>query len=122
MSKNKREIIRFIFAGFSAVGTDFVIYFILINVLSNSFSKIISFVCGTIVAYLINKYWTFEKHKKSLIEMFKFFFLYLLTLSVNVITNKIFLNNFNLVYFSFLIATGISTILNFIGQKWWVFR
>ena len=46
----------------------------------------------------------------------------MLTLTINIFTNSFILNITDLVLLSFVIATGVSTILNFIGQKWWVFK
>jgi len=122
MSKIKKELKRFLVAGLSAVGTDLVIYYILLNFLSHDVAKAISFLLGTIVAFVINKYWTFEKHEKSYKEIFQFGILYSATLGANVLTNKIVLNNIEIVFLAFLIATGVSTVLNFIVQKWWVIR
>jgi len=121
----KRELGRFLVAGFSAVGTDLTVYWLLLHVTSHSPAKTASFLAGTIVAYLINKFWTFEKHRHSYIEMTKFLALYLSTLAVNVGVNQLTLTvlppSVN-VPLAFLVATGCSTVLNFIGQKWWVFR
>lgn len=122
MSQLKREMSRFLVAGFCAVGTDMGSYFLLLKVLPNDYSKGISFLLGTIVAYFINKYWTFEKKTKSYVEMGKFATLYLSTLGANVFVNRIFLNLFQITLLAFFIATGVSTVLNFIGQKWWVFN
>ncbi len=122
MSKIKKELQRFLVAGLSAVGTDLVTYYILLNFLSHDVAKAISFLLGTIVAFVINKYWTFEKHEKSYKEMLQFGMLYSTTLGANVLTNKIVLNKTEIVFLAFIIATGVSTVLNFIGQKWWVFR
>lgn len=122
MSKIKKELKRFLVAGFSAVGTDLITYYILLNFLSHDFAKAISFLLGTIVAFVINKYWTFEKHEKSYKEIWQFGVLYATTLGVNVITNRFVLDATEVVFLAFLVATGVSTILNFIGQKFWVFR
>ena len=122
MSQVKKELKRFLVAGISAVGTDLVTYYILLNFLPHDIAKAISFLLGTVVAFIINKYWTFEKHEKSYKEMFQFVILYSATLVANVITNKIVLDLFSITILAFLIATGVSTVLNFIGQKWWVFR
>mgnify|MGYP002635382284 FL=1 len=122
MSKIKKELKRFLVAGLSAVGTDLITYYILLNFLPHDISKAVSFLLGTIVAFVINKYWTFEKHEKSYKEMMKFGLLYSLTLGANVMTNKMILEYTSLVFLAFLVATGVSTVLNFIGQKWWVFR
>ena len=122
MSKIKKELKRFLVAGLSAVGTDLVTYYILLNFLPHDISKAVSFLLGTVVAFVINKYWTFEKHEKSYKEIAKFGILYSLTLGANVMTNKMILEYTSLIFLAFLVATGVSTVLNFIGQKWWVFR
>ena len=109
-------------AGFSAVATDLLTYYIMLNFLPTNIAKGISFLLGTIVAYIINKYWTFEKKEKSYKEMTKFAILYASTLGANVVTNKVVLDMFNITILAFLIATAVSTVLNFIGQKFWVFR
>jgi putative flippase GtrA len=122
MSKIKKELKRFLVAGLSAVGTDLVMYYILLNFMPHDISKAVSFLLGTVVAFVINKYWTFEKHEKSYKEILKFGILYSLTLGANVMTNKMILEYTSLVFLAFLVATGVSTVLNFIGQKWWVFK
>ena len=122
MSQLKKELKRFLVAGFSAVGTDLVTYYLLLNILDHDIAKAISFFLGTIVAFVINKYWTFEKYEKSYKEIFQFGLLYTVTLSANVFTNKIVLDYTSIVLLAFLIATGVSTVLNFLGQKFWVFK
>ena len=122
MSKLKKEMKRFLVAGLSAVGTDLITYYIMLNFLHHDIAKAISFLIGTVVAFVINKYWTFEKNEKSYKEMMKFGVLYSVTLGANVMTNNVVLEYTNIVFLAFLIATGISTVLNFIGQKSCVFR
>ena len=122
MNQIKRELNKFLFAGLAAVGTDLLAYYLLLNLLSYEVSKGISFIMGSVVAYIINKYWTFNKSEKSYVEMIRFGVLYSTTLGLNIMTNKLVLDNTNMILVSFLVATGISTILNFIGQKWWVFN
>jgi len=122
MNQIKKELKRFLVAGMSAVATDFGTYYLLLGYLDPAVAKTISFLIGTIVAFIINKYWTFEKHERSYGEIIKFSFLYTATLFTNVATNEIVLNQFHIVFLAFLTATGVSTVLNFIGQKWWVFR
>ena len=122
MNKLKKELKCFLIAGLSAVGTDFITYYIMLNFLHHDIAKILSFILGTIVAFVINKYWTFERYKKSHKQIFQFIILYSGTLFVNVMINRSVLDLTELVFLAFLIATGASTILNFVGQKWWVFK
>ena len=122
MNKLKKELKRFLIAGLSAVGTDFMTYYIMLNFLHHDIAKILSFILGTIVAFIANKYWTFKRYKKSHKQILQFIILYSATLFVNVMINRSVLDFTELVFLAFLIATGASTILNFVGQKWWVFK
>lgn len=123
MSQIKRELKRFIIAGLFAVGTDLTTYYLLLNILPHNYAKGISFLLGTVVAYIINKFWTFQKNKKSLKELIQFGVLYFSTLILNVIVNNVTLDlSGNMVFLAFIVATAFSTILNFVGQKWWVFK
>jgi putative flippase GtrA len=122
MKKNEKEFFRFLVAGLSAVGADLFIYFICLNFFSYDLAKIFSFLSGSIVAFVTNKYWTFGKYERNYKEVLRFGLLYITTLVVNIITNKFTLEATDEVFFAFLLATGVSTVLNFIGQKWWVFK
>ncbi|MCA1010079.1 GtrA family protein [Halobacillus halophilus] len=121
-SKFQQQIQRFLVTGVSAVLVDTLFYFLLIQVISTSLSKMISFLCGTILAYILNKFWTFKKKAKSHIELFQYMGLYLSTLGINVASNMLFLTLTSNKIIAFVFATGISASLNFIGQKWWVFK
>lgn len=120
----KREILWFLFSGFSAVGVDLCAYYTLLNWLDKSPAKGISFVTGSVAAFILNKYLTFQKKDESAAdEIWKFIILYSFTLGANVAVNKIALLIFpEFTFFAFLCATGTSTILNYIGQKFWVFK
>lgn len=128
---NPGELKRYLFAGVSAVACDTAVYFLLVSVVTPSAAKAISFVSGTIVAYLLNKFWTFKKPKRSHTEVAKFVTLYVLTLGANVAVNRVVLDvlprvlpalaGFG-VQIGFVAATGISTVLNYLGQKFWVFQ
>lgn len=122
MSKLQKELFRFVVAGVSAVATDLLTYILLLNFLAVDISKGISFLLGTALSYLVNKFWTFEQKTKSFSEVLKFGVLYGLTLCINIYANKLVIDYTDMVLLAFLCATGLSTVLNFIGQKWWVFK
>ena len=122
MKRLTKEISRCSVAGFSAVFTDFSTYFLFINFFNNDISKSFSFIVGTIVAFTLNKFWTFQKFNKSTNEILKFIILYSISLTVNVFVNKTILDFTGLLILAFIIATASSAILNFIGQKFWVFK
>ena len=118
-----KQISRFSVAGLSAVAIDLLSYYLLINYLSYDISKTLSFVIGAVVAYIINKFWTFEQKNLSLKELAKFALLYTFSLIINVYMNKLFLAITNdTIIIGFFVATGSSALINFIGQKWWVFK
>ena len=119
----KQQLFRFFFSGCSAVATDFTVYFLLLDHIGHSPAKLISFISGTLVAYILNKFWTFEAKQRSYIEVIKFCCLYCTTMGANVGTNKLVLLLFpKWILLAFLAATGVSTVLNFIGMRYWVFR
>ena len=122
MNKFKKELKRFLIAGLTAVGTDFITYYVILNFLHHDIAKTLSFISGTVVAFVVNKYWTFERYEKNYKQIFQFTILYSATLFVNVMVNRLVLDYAELVFLAFIIATGASTILNFAGQKWWVFK
>tara|TARA_B110001454_G_scaffold196443_1_gene199324 strand:+ start:25 stop:420 length:396 start_codon:yes stop_codon:yes gene_type:complete len=118
-----KQISRFSVAGLSAVAVDLLSYYLLINYLSYDISKTLSFVIGAVVAYVINKFWTFEQNNLSFKELVKFALLYTFSLIINVYMNKLFLDiTNNTIIIAFFVATGSSALINFIGQKWWVFK
>ncbi|MFN8550196.1 MAG: GtrA family protein [Candidatus Obscuribacterales bacterium] len=127
----KTEFVRYLISGFSAVGTDLATYWILLGPLGPSPAKAISFLTACCVAYLLNKFWTFKAHAHSWSEISKFIGLYAGTFLANVAVNKLVIEvapelsqqlKPYVFQLGWLTATGVSTILNYIGQKFWVFR
>jgi len=127
----KHELVRYLISGCSAVATDLLVYWLLIKPLGVSQAKMLSFISATCVAYTLNKFWTFRRTEHSWPEMFKFAALYSYSLFANVAVNKCSLYMIDTwvpvlrvveYQLSFLFATGTSTIINYIGQKFWVFK
>ncbi|HEY9776119.1 MAG TPA: GtrA family protein [Planktothrix sp.] len=130
-SANKEELLRYFFAGLTAVCTDLLVYSLLLRYVWPSVAKTISFISATIIAYLLQKFWTFKRKEHSWSEMMKFGSVYGVSLFANVAVNSIvrWLCMSVVVQLSpvqyhlgWLAATGTSTILNYIGQKYWVFK
>ena len=122
-SINKQEILKFLVGGGTAVIVDFFTYKIFMVLgLERTIAKTLSFICGSIVGFIINKYWTFKSPKFQIKEILKYTVLYILTAFINSQVNKYTLLLFGNEFFAFLCATGVSTILNFLGQKFLIFR
>lgn len=129
--ENKGEIARYLISGAFAVTIDSVVYWLLLSACGPSLAKAISFVSGTAAAYTLNKFWTFRKRDRDLTELLKFVCLYAVTLVINVLVNRLTLSFVPLLIpeiqpvifpVAWLTATGTSTVLNFVGQKFWVFK
>ena len=119
---NIKELLRFCVGGGSAVVTDLIVYLLLKGFVGVSTAKIISFVAGAIVGFVINKLWTFGSKKFVYYEPLKYCVLYLFSAIVNALVNKVVLNLFYIVILAWFVATGCSTVINFLGQKFFVFR
>ena len=123
VQQNKKEFIRFIITGLSAVGVDLITYYLLMDLLTIDTAKAIGFIAGSIVAFFLNKIWTFENTSNIKSSAIQFSLLYTITFFANVTINHLTLLLFsNLTLLAFLAATATSTILNFIGMKFWVFK
>ena len=55
-------------------------------------------------------------------EIVKYCILYACSALINAGTNHLALKVFGIKLLAFLIATGVSTVINFLGQKFFVFR
>ncbi|MDA8886036.1 GtrA family protein [Bacteroidia bacterium] len=140
-----KQLTKFIISGMLAVTVDFTVYFALSQYLDPSISKAISFCSGMLVTYNMNKFWTWKQPEKDNKRLMLFSVLYAVALFVNVGMNNLMLDtlpnhtlNFSYVndlnevikgivvgvdkLAAFVIATGTSVILTYIGQKYWLFR
>jgi len=121
-----KEIKLFLIIGVSATFLDFLIYSLVFYVAEHlNFAKTLGFICGTIFTFFGNRKFTFGHIRHRNGSILRHFFLYLNSLILNVtINNQVLLLDayFEYVFFiAFIIATAASTILNFIGMKFFVF-
>lgn len=123
----KTQLLRFVLTGgFSAI-----VDFGLLKILSETsgvqvdLAKALSFVAGTLTAYLINRRWTFGA-APSTSRFVKVMVLYALTFIVQVGIFHVVFNalegNSQAKLIAFVIAQGTATVINFIVQRVWIFR
>lgn len=117
---------KFILVGFFAVLIDYSTYIILNKLIySIPVSKASSFIVATSFSFLANKRITFKSHF-SIVILLKYLLLYSVTMIFNILVNDFFLAFFNNFKFqtqiSFILATGGSATINFIGLNFFVFR
>lgn len=124
----KREIGIFLIVGAVTVLVDFSCYRYItwLAVTSADVAKGFGFIVGTIFAYIANRYLTFAHKKSHDSSLLRFVILYIVSLAVNVLVNSLALKFSSgallVLQFPFLLATGISATINFIGMKLIVFN
>ena len=139
--KNKeilKQLLRFIVVGFFNTGIDFGVLNFLMFITQHysgwqySLFKSISFTCAVINSYIWNKKWTFGKKDGVKAKEFGQFLLVSITaFTVNVGTAT-YLTNYigpqwgiNAVLWaniSAVTAVILTTLINFLGYKYWVFK
>lgn len=125
----RRELAVFGIVGLLTVLLDFVVYRGWLAALGwggTELSKAVGFVTGAVFAYFANRFWTFQPQQPPRSNVWRFVALYLLTLAVNVLVNEWSLRWLvpapYAVPVAFVLATGLSASLNFIGMKLFVFK
>jgi putative flippase GtrA len=130
----KRELSIFLVVGLLAMAIDFAVYraliFIrLLDLNGVSFPKGVGFIVGTIFAYFANRFWTFNRQTIGAGSVGRFILVYLLGLTANIAVNYLSISwlatlapiSGHVLIIGFLLATGVSAVLNFIGMKFFVF-
>ncbi len=120
------QVWRFVVTGGLSAIVDFGLYTVGLAVgLQVNVAKSLSFVAGTVTAYLINRHWTFQAaHSKA--RFVAVCVLYGLTYAVQVGINYFFYMKFEhepwRVPVAFVIAQGTASVINFIVQRSVIFR
>ena len=124
----KRELVIFLIVGASTVLVDFITYRGLIDfqVMEVDTAKATGFLVGTLFAYFANRFWTFGQKLHKPGSVWRFSALYASTLGANVLINalalKLLADMAIAFQLAFLLATGVSASLNFLGMKLFVFK
>ena len=118
------EIYKFIIIGIIAVSIDAFVYYLLGNFefFSYPISKKISFICGAAFAFFFNRSYVFQIKHKNISQILGFSILYLISFLCNAFSHDFVLNKLAIPTVAFIFATAVSTIINYLGQKFIIFK
>lgn len=124
----RRELAIFLIVGSLTVLLDYLTYrsWVWMGLMGIDMAKATGFLIGTVFAYFANRFWTFSHKPHASGSAWRFIILYAATLGANVLVNALALAILNgavaAFQVAFLLATGVSACLNFVGMKLFVFK
>lgn len=123
----RKEFAIFLVVGSLTVVVDYMTYrgIVWTGLLEINLAKGAGFLTGTVFAYFANRIWTFGARAHAAGSAWRFAALYTLTLLINIYANALMLSVLSGIPYpvqvAFVIATGLSATLNFLGMKHFVF-
>lgn len=122
------ELKRFLVVGMIAVSLDWGIYLALVNFfgLGAVLSKSLSYIIGTMFAFVANGRLVFQSELAP-VNFLKHLLLYTFSLLANTLIFGFFKSIFSfdspiILATALLAATFVSTVINFVGMRFWVFN
>ena len=118
-----KQVVRFIAVGGLSTVVDFTVYMLLSSQLNITVSKAISIIFASVISYILSKNWTFKSHDlNNSVYILKFYVALLINFTTNICVNKVICDISNMKIFAFVIATMCGTTVNFVLQRYWVFK
>ena len=118
-----REIFLFVFIGGCSTAIDFILYLVFLHAVNVVIAKGASMIAASVFSYILNKTLTFKVRKKSDAGMVvRFYIVFILNLLANVSVNWLFYSLLQSKIVPFILATVAGMAVNFLGQKYFVFR
>lgn len=141
-----KQAARFSLVGMFNTVVDYAVFYVMLSLcnVEKSISQIIATAVAMCGSYIINKYWTFSSREKSGVQVVKFVVTNMVSMTCTIIFMNFFhdllkihevansffalvgigfkLENDLAVMFSKVVASVFSLVINFLGNKFWVFR
>jgi putative flippase GtrA len=122
---NMRQFIKFNLVGLMNTALDFLIFYLLVWLgVFYIAAQCISFCIGMLNSYLLNKYWTFaQKGRVHPKQAVRFIVLNICTLLLSLGLLALFADRLHLsLWLAKLLATGVTMVFSYAGNKLWVFQ
>jgi putative flippase GtrA len=123
MNKHLAQMLKFGMIGAVNTGIDFGVFTIL-TLCGWSYlpAQCLSYPCGVLNSYVMNRSWTFKESRHSKFAFLKFTFLNLFILLINSSLLALLHHNAGWsIWISKLCATGAGVLVNYAGSRLWVF-
>ncbi|MBP7282760.1 MAG: GtrA family protein [Leptospiraceae bacterium] len=120
------RFIKFLVVGGICTIINYIIFYVLFNYFGVQYllSSAIGYTSGLVIGYYVNKFWTYQVERDSQEKyMFKYLFVYLASLGASTLFLKFLVEFLNLnPVLANIFAIGLSTITNFVGTNFLVFK
>lgn len=118
-----KHILKFLVIGGISTLLDYIVYLLLLNFVHIAIAKSVSMLCAILLSYFLNKIWTFEyKNNTDLTLVIKYILTQAVNISINVLCNYLIFTLYYNKHIAFIISTIVATVINFLLQKYFVFR
>lgn len=117
------NLLRFVLIGGGATTIDFCIYMLFRQYVDYSVAKFVSMACANVFSFIFNRKWVFKDNRQVKLNLiYRYLSVQIVNIMINVGMNKLCILLTSMIIPSFVIATGIATVANYLGQKYFVFK
>lgn len=125
--KNSPQFFKFLIVGGVSTIINYSTFYLLFSIFNIHYlySSGTGYFTGLIVGYVLNRNWSFVEHKSSkrVTEFVKYLVLYIVSLLLSLISLELLVSILGVnALIANVVAIGISTIINFLGLKFIVFK
>ncbi|MFE7060735.1 GtrA family protein [Sutcliffiella sp. NPDC057660] len=120
----KKEIVLFGLVGVLNTGINFAVYTLLVLVgVPYLLANVVGYGVGMINSYFLNKHFVFKQKEQNPTHLAKFIIVNLMTVVVHSILLYVAVTTFGFhKILSQVFVTGITFVMNFVGNKLWTFK